>query len=240
MLAAVAALVIVTQGQNSGSALVSKMLSKYYGAKSMTGTIDYTATDGQGKAGVKTVFQYQTPGLLYIKQEKWGKSTQTWLVTSNGKHFSYNTPDTVDYSTTDKRLVEPLQQGSVLYDYKKVYDIAAAHSLGDRSMPLDVAIGEKEDLKHLSLMWVSATDVGMMKVNNQDVHRISGPWRPYGNANPEGQYEIDVTEDGTLVRYIIQRPYTMPNGDKINITETWDADLKINGTPDPALFKLVN
>ena len=206
----------------------------------MVGEINYTATDGQGKAGVKTYLQYQSPSQIYIRQDKWGGTTQrTWMVTSDGKYFSYNTPSTVDWSTNDRRLVEPVMQNGVQLDYKKIYDVAAANSLGDRSMPLDVAIGEKADLEHLRLTWVNARDAGPDKIDGKDVHRITGGWRPYGNAVQDSSvYEMYVTDEGELLQYAVKRPYLV-NNSTVWVTETWTVNLKINAIPDPKLFTLV-
>lgn len=237
---AAAALMIQGSPATSGGALVSKMLAKYYGAKTMKGEINYTATDGQGKAGVKTVFQFKQPSQLYIRQEKWGGSNpQTWIVSSDGKFFSYNTPSNIDWSSSDKRLVEPVTQNGEAYSYQKIYGVAAAFSLGDRSMPLDVAIGASVDLKHLSLTWINASDKGVAKVNGVDAHVVTGDWRPYGNNVNSGRYEMDIAEDGSLVRYIILRPFILSDGSTIPVTETWDVSIQVNGEVDPNLFRVV-
>src|SRR4051812_37388578 len=79
--------------QTPASQLVSKMLRYYADAQSMTGTITYTATDGGGKVQMVTYLQYEKPSKLFIKQVKGGSQPMQWLVTSDGKLFSYDSPE---------------------------------------------------------------------------------------------------------------------------------------------------
>src|SRR4051812_2027201 len=95
---------------NAASQLVSKMLKYYSGAQSITGTITYTASDGAGSAQLITVLQYEKPSKLYIKQYKGGPHQMMWLVTSDGKYFSYNAPDNLPGS--NERLVETVMQST--------------------------------------------------------------------------------------------------------------------------------
>lgn len=229
---------------NPGSALVSKMLQYYSGAKSITGTITYSATDGAGKVQVVTTLQYERPSKLYIRQVKGGQHPLRWLVVSDGKTFSYgHNPDSLD--PLQDRLREPVQQGTTTYDVNSIYAISATEGLGDRSIPLDIAIGRHEDLAHDNLTWMTVQLDGKTTYNGTSANLIKGKWRPYGEAATDtnrapGRYEMVIADDGRLLSYSIMRWIARDPqnpGDTFELRESWDVDLTVNGTPVQNLFK---
>jgi hypothetical protein len=254
-----------TPSQNPASQLVTKMLAYYANAQTMTGTIMLTVSDGAGQAQVSTDLAYERASKLYIKQAKGGSSPRVWYVSSDGKNFSYEAPGNLPGS--NQRLIEPVTQrtddyetdanGNFVLDAKKrpkpkmlTYDIGriysvAAPNIGDRSVPLDIAIGRHEDLQHDVLTWMTVQSGGKVTVDGVEANSVIGKWRPYGEAsndanNAPGQYELDITDDGKLVRYIILQYIRDPrNGNTVNLTETWKVNLVPGGKPDAALFKLI-
>jgi hypothetical protein len=241
---------------NAASQVVSKMLAYYSSSQTLTGTILYTATDGQGKAQLQTTIQYEKPSKLYIRQVKGGNNPQQWLVTSDGKFFSYDAPGhllgvkqgsglvTGQEGSRTTRLVERVNQIDGVLDVGRIYAVAAYGSLGDRSMPLDVAIGRKEDLSHDVLMWMTVESGGKVELNGVQANLIKGKWRPYGDmkANegfPPGLYEMLITDEGKLLRYQVDQWVGSKNGSEVKLRETWDVDLTVNGTTDSKLFRLV-
>ncbi|HVT14110.1 MAG TPA: hypothetical protein VHE55_17745 [Fimbriimonadaceae bacterium] len=235
---------IASPPQNTGSALVSKMLKYYSAAKTMTGTITYTATDGAGKVELVTTLQYERPSKLYIRQTKDKPHPLQWLVLSDGDKFSYgHNPDTFDVQRD--RLTEAVRQVGMSYDIGSIYAIAAPEGLGDRSVPLDVAIGRHEDLQHDVLMWMTVNLEGKTTVNGVTANLIKGKWRPYGEAATDpneapGRYEMVIGDDGRLLRYTVMRWIARdPKNptDAVDLRENWDVDLTVNGTPTESLFK---
>ncbi|HWA83149.1 MAG TPA: hypothetical protein VG820_06950 [Fimbriimonadaceae bacterium] len=220
--------------QNSGSALVSKMLKYYSGAKTMTGTITYTASDGSGKVQLVTTLQYERPSKLYIRQAKGNPNPRQWLVVSDGTTFSYgHNPDTFDGH--QDRLKESVRQVDTVLDVDGIYAISATEGLADRSVPLDIAIGRKEDLSHDILMWVNV-DLAGKTTENGAANLVKGGWRPYGDAQTAGRYEMVIGDDGRLIRYTVFRNVGKP-GQAVELRENWDVDLTVNGMPTESLFK---
>lgn len=241
----VAALAAFALGQTptepvSATQLVSNMLAYYSAAKTLTGTIDYTASDGAGQAGVRTTIQFEKPSKLYIRQDKVGGQTPgSWLVTSDGQHFSYDPPQHL-IETRNPRLVESVKTltGQVL-DIQGIYAVVAFGSLGDRSIPLDIAISRREDLAHDVLQWATVVDNGKRTLGDVETRSIIGVWKPFGDAPAEGNFELNITADGQLKRYAQQHSFRLPSGSVVNLTEVWNVNLKVDGKPDPTLFKLV-
>jgi hypothetical protein len=242
--------------QSDAAALASKMLKYYYGAETMTGTIVYTAYAGGGQAQMTTALQFERPSKLYIRQAKGGSVPEVWMITSDGKFFSYDAPANLMGSQPGSQIGAPGMRHERLIDsvvtwdsarraytsntVREIYAVGAAN-LGDRSIPLDVAIGRPEDLKHDSLEWVDPVLGGKKQVNGVEVNVITGKWRPYGDAQVAGDFELDVTDAGQLIRYGVQRMIGDPDRQLAaqKLVEVWDVNLVMNGKPDPALFKVV-
>ena len=267
MLATIAvSMVLFGQGQqvpvNISKQLIGKMLQYYADAKTMTGTITLTATDGGGQAQLETQFQFEKPSKLYIRQAKGGANPVQWRVTSDGAMFSYDSPDVLpggeQGGAQRPRLLESIDQvvadqyvkgpnGKPVpkhenYDVKKIYAVAAA-SIGDRSVPLDIAIGRSEDLHHDVLTWMTVESNGKVSVNGVEGSSIVGKWREYGDQetdprNARGEYELVITDEGKLLRYTIVQNIGQANK-FAQLREIWNVDLIVNGKPDSSLFKVV-
>lgn len=254
--------------QQTASQLVSKMLQYYYEAQSLTGTITYTASDGQGQVQVVTTLQFERPSKLYMKQVKVGGQAHQWLVTSDGKQFSYDSPYGLMGSEPGKigtpggrsrRLVESVKQPvpdqivvdssgkrhlkMADLDVRQIYAITAA-TIGDRSVPLDIAIGRLEDLQHDKLEWMTLALNGKLTFNGAEGNLIEGQWRQYGDqvsdpAGAPGDFKMLITDDGRLLSYLVHRKVGHNKTDERDLTETWVVDLTPNGKTDESLFHVV-
>lgn len=251
--------------QSQGSQFVSKMLKYYAGAQSMTGTITYTATDGAGKAQLITYLQYEKPSKLSIKQVKSGSNPMTWLLASDGKNFTYPSPEHLISSepgsaigkpgTKRRQLVEPVYQiipnefitdakGNKVQkkgnlDIRQIYAVGAP-SIADRSAPLDIAIGRVEDLQHVNLQWMTVEYSGRKSHNGVEVHVVTGGWRNYGNmAVRDPKFPPGhyqmLIADDGKLLQYSVRQLMQGNA---VLQETWDVDLTVNGQTDPSAFKL--
>jgi len=217
--------------------IVSDMLLKYRETQTLAGTITLTVSDGVGKSSVETRVQYAKPSKLYIRQAKSG-NPKAKLVTSDGKHFSYDLPENQGLVATDMRMIEAIKNlRGETQTVQDVYAVATA-SLYDRSAALDIIISRKEDLEYLNFQWASITYVGKGEVDGRPVHVITGQWRPYGTAPVMGQYEFAISMEGDLLRYVQKEQYKI-NGVTALATYLYDVRVTRGAKPDESLFTVV-
>ncbi|MCW5942311.1 MAG: hypothetical protein KIS66_08770 [Fimbriimonadaceae bacterium] len=235
------AVALISAGAQAGAptpaSLVSKMFARYFEAKTLTGTIAMKQTLGTMAIECATAIQYERPGKLYLRQRMTGNDARSTLVTSDGKTFSYDTPDYLPGSENVKRLIEKMDTPFGKLDIGGVYS-AAAKSLADQSMPLDVAIGRKEDLTFRKNQWASLVYAGKVAFGGESVHRIAGKYRAFSAANPSGDFEMLVSEAGDLRRYTLKSTF-QAEGRPLSVQAVWEVKLVVDGTPDPKLFAVV-
>lgn len=227
---------VVGQAQTSPKAgeLVSKMLKLYSDAKTVTGTIVYTARVNSESVQLETVLQLKRPDKLYISQKHKAK---TYLVVADGTNFSYDPPLELPSRPGD-RLTESMTQGAAKIDLRAVY-AAASHSIVDRNIPLDIAISRLEDLKYMKNQWATLDFAPQQPSGTVKRYVITGNWRAYGDAPISGTYEFWIDESGELKRYV-QTEIVQPEKSvkPLQVVSTWDVSLTIDGKVDEALFKL--
>lgn len=232
-----------TQNVNP-SALISKMLAYYHDARTLTGTITMTQKAGEQGGSIVTTVQFDTPDKVYIRQQKQIGDRREWMIVANGKHFAYDAPD-LRTSTISKRLVEsqvierpiPGTGKSEVVLKLSIRDVyaAGAQTLGDRSTPLDIAIGRTEDLRALRDQWATVSYKGTTEHNGRTVHVIMGDWRPYGNAANEGTYRMFVSDAGDLLQFARSESVNI-EGRAVPVLTTWEVKLEKNGAPEPRMF----
>ncbi len=232
----IAALALSQQAPSAAS-IVSKMIARYHEADSMTGTIAMQQGLGTQTVSATTVLQYERPNKLYIKQTFKGEETREVLITCDGRYFSYNTPENLPGSENLKRLVEAVSTQFGTLDLGGVY-AASSKALLDRSVPLDLAISRKEDLTYRRNQWATLSYVGKTTLQKESVHRITGRYRPYGEADVTGTYEMYINEAGDLRRYTLTTQI-QDSGRLMTVMGSWDVNLAVNGKPDASLFRLV-
>lgn len=232
----------------SAKKLIEKMLVRYYTAKSMTGTIKLTVASEGASASLMTTLQFEKESKLYIYQQKLsanpdpGQPTK-WLVTSDGNMFSYNVPNEKFEAAPGLRLVEPVHnaRNGINLDFRAIYT-AASKSLGDRSMPLDIAIAQKSDLEYRRNQWATFVVEGQKEVGGKSCYVVSGNFRFYLGADPVGKFQMLITDEGDLVQYVEEQNIAIgpERGARVvKVTNQWDVSLTVNGKVDPALFKVV-
>lgn len=226
--------------QPSPSALITRMLSFYSNAQTLTGNIRFTQTAQNTSVTIETVLQVERPSRLYIRQVLRSSEPATWLVVSDGKEFSYNTPSNLPGHVNLPRLVEKVSQNGETLDTRSIYK-AGVTSIGDRSAPLDIAIGHPDDLKSLTYQWATLEYRGRRKLGDEEVDVIGGRWRPYGQAPANGEFEMYMLPTGELRRYAILESVSPQgaNGAVFEVRSIWDVQIKVNGKPDPTLFRVV-
>lgn len=245
----IAVVALIPSGQGpTAKQLVEKMLNRYYDAKTLTGDIKLTVATNAGSASMSTKLQFEKPAKLYILQQKLVANPDPdqpsrWLVTSDGNMFSYSVPNDKFYSAPGLRLVEPVvnTRANVTLDYRLIYK-AAAKSLGDRSMPLDIAIAFNKDLLYRRNQWATMSVTGQKDFGGKTAYLVSGDYRDYLGAQVTGKYQMAITEDGDLLQYAEDTHIAVGEGantQTVEVTNTWDVSLKVNAPVDQALFKVI-
>lgn len=246
MTAALLATVLLSGQELTAGQVVSKMLAYYSDAKSLVGTITMTQRAGDRQATIQTEVQFAQPSKVYILQvlnASYGQSR--WLVTSNGKIFSYSAPRSIStegkLSPEGKRLVEACVQFGTDIGFRGVYQASVA-SLGDRSTPLDIVFGRKEDLKFRRDQWSTMEHVGKTDVNGVSAYVIGGAYRDYGRAPESGTYQFVIDEQFRLLRYIERETVgAAVNGSRIlqEVETVWSVNVTKDATPREELFKVI-
>jgi len=234
-------------GDPNAKQLIEKMLGHYYSAKSVVGTIMLTVASGNQSAKMETVLQYERPGKFYLFQQKdeshRSKDEQwRWMVTGDGKEFSYDAPDVstslgtgnagtrLKETQTNPRTGKPMDIGDIY--------LAAGKSLGDRSMPLDIAIARRDDMLFRKNQWMDYAVTGKNTLRGVEGFRISGGLRENLGAAQMGSYQMVVSEEGDLLQYVEQMKVAVGEGKSVLVTSQWDVNLKVNATVEPSLFKV--
>ena len=261
--AAIAFAVLV---QSKPGVLVSKMLARYYGANTIAGALTYeqSATDPSDNKKFtiqgSTKVQIQRPNKLYIYQTSNLPGAGAGRIISNGQRFLYNIPqDTRELTRTlgnDNQLNSQLIEDVVQFDYSQqknnVLDVAQMYTIGSGGLPLhpaaplDIAVSRRDALKAFSEQLATVNDQGAATVNGKSAHLISGDWRQYAEAPVSGTYQLAITDDGDLLRYILTERVDPAGADasggvvrmnqSIDVTTTWNVDLSVNGQIDAKLF----
>lgn len=217
---------------------VSKMMAHYYGAKVLIGTIILNQRSGSKVATIATQLQVQSPNKVFLRQRLDASYGQVeWLVTSDGNSFTYDPPKGIE----GKRLMESCWQNGISFTYRNVYQ-AVVQSLGDRSTPLDLVMGRREDLEYRRLQWATLTKLGDSKLGDVPVTVVGGKLRDYGKAPVSGQYEMYIDAKYQLLRYVEHESVAVKvNGQDVvqAVESVWDVNIAIDGTVDPALFKVI-
>jgi hypothetical protein len=231
----------------SPAALIGKMFAKYASADTLLGQIRLTQSVGQVSVVVTTDFQMEKPAKLYIRQQRGGSDPKMWLVTSNGVLFSYNRPEGIG---GPDRFVENVHvqdkvpgldvQRDIRLTNQDIY-VAARKSLGDRNAAMDIAIGRTDDLRALASQWVKFANYGKFKVNDVETNKIMGGFAGFIGQPPSGTFELYITDDGELIRYVVREKQTFPDLSKetYEVVSIWDSKLLINAKVNPAFFEVV-
>jgi hypothetical protein len=220
------------------SALVSRMIAYYYDARTLSGSIVLTQRTEKNQVQIVTKLQFEKPNRFYLHQRlNAAYGQRDWLVTSDGNSFTYDPPRGVEGT----RLMESCWQNGIMFSHRNIYQ-AVVDSIGDRSCPLDLIIGRKEDLEFRRLQWATLDKLGEAKVGDVDATVVGGKYRDYGRAPVSGTYEMYIDASGQLRRYIERETVAV----KVNrqdviqqVESVWDVSIVKDGPVDQGLFKVV-
>jgi hypothetical protein len=221
--------------QPSAGKLVSSMLARYAKAQTLVGTITLTQTIAGSSGQIVTEVQYERPTKLFIRQTKKSGEVQQWIVSSTGKIISYNEPSDLSMKPGVRLAENQLIEGKPM-PVQDVYMVASL-SLGDRSVPLDAAISARARLEAIRGQWASMALQGRKKIGEVEANKIVGKWREGQFAAVSGIYEMYITDEGDLLRYVtIQNLVLEANTEPKRLESVWDCSLKVDAKPDQKLF----
>lgn len=250
MITAFLALAVLAQNGPKPAELVSRMMNHYASANTLSGKLTYVQTaqgpDESGKTQVysakgETDVQVERPNKIYVFQimdghdDNMNPTKIKARIVSNGSRFLYAVP--MKFDVPYEELRESVNQGGQNLKVGDIYNIGGS-GLIVKPAPLDVAIGRTEDLKQFRDQIVSLEDQGQDTINGQTVHLVGGDWREYASAPPSAKYQIAISDAGDLLRYITKERVADPSGklQPVEVTTTWNVDLKVNGSVDESLF----
>lgn len=220
--------------QENAAESVSKMLAGYANAKTISGNIKMTQSLGSVSVQIDTYLQLERPGKLYLRQERKSlNDPRTWIVSADGTYFSYAVP--AERADTAQRLIEAYGPGQ---DLKDAYN-ASARSMGDRDAPLAIAISRQKDLEFVRNQWVTVGTIDPKPEGSDGLLVVGGKWREYKSMPSSGTFEMWLTPDGELKKYIRRETIAAEGLAPQSVITRWDVDLAINGKVDPNLFQLV-
>lgn len=222
----------ITPGQ-----AVSKMLAYYSKSAATAGEIEFNVVVGDVSVKTLTKFQFEEPSMLFIRQYRAaGKGERQAIVTSDGKNFSYDHPQSLNNPQGVKRLFERVKLGDVVMNCKAIYG-ATVDSLLDRAPYLDICIGRTEDLKYMRNQWASLNYLDVEHAEGSYV--VGGDWREYGEAEPSAKYQMWISKDFQLEKYMITESVRDDAGNIHTVVSTWKGKVQIDAKTDKALYKVI-
>jgi hypothetical protein len=214
------------------------MLAHYAGAKSLSGTIRMSQEAKGHMITTDTELQFTRPNKIYLKQSEHSSQGRTFLLTSDGKTFSYDKP-AGQYGPP--RFEEPTWTQYKTLDLGDIYT-ATLDSIVDPNHLLNVAIGRRGDLERFVSQLASYRIASFAKAGSDTLYQIVGKYSLGPKVDATADFEMEVTENGDFRKFMIRQLYGVPNHPEmppIPVTTTWESTLHVDGSIDTSLFKTV-
>ena len=221
----------------TGSALISKMLVRYNGAKTLQGTIHTTQTADTATVVTDTVIAYERPSKIRLtQQQRTSQGSTNKLLVSDGIHFAYSKPPQIH--DADEYLIELVKPGE--RKAQTVGDLywVVATNLPDRSPALDALIANTADLTYFAKQLERFSLTGKEKIGERTVNVIEGDWRESDAVSVSGKFKLYLTDDGDLARYVLVQNFAAPSKiqgipgalppEQVVVTTTWDVSTKVD------------
>lgn len=210
--------------------IIEKMLGRYAGAQSLDGTVTLTQSAQNVSVTTQTTIAYEKPSKILVSQRQGGQAPKTSFLVSDGEKFCFTRPDQV-LSPNDLlgELVKPdSRPGQTVGD---LYAIAAAE-LPDRSPALDLLVARVPDMTYCVAQLRTLNYAGKVQIANRSLHKVTGHWKENKLVEShEGEYELYISDDGDLARYVLRQTYGIPGGkpgDSVEVVNTWDVAVTVN------------
>jgi hypothetical protein len=247
MIAAIIALVLpAAPPQLTGSEIFSKMLTKYYEAKSIRGAIEFTQTAGTAKVKVLTSVQTSKPNLFFVEQLRDPAVEDPsvlnhFTAVSDGKRMSYTVPKQFLPLMTDSN------KSNVFYEPAPAGVDGGLNafctSLIDRSLPIALALYNSYEITSFTRRLSNLTmDDERAKLGEKEVYRLKANYAYGVDSNTGAKLQtpayITVDKDFNLKRIVWQDMIGTGTGAASSIVSRWTVNLNIDAEPDKSLFKV--
>jgi len=222
--------------------VVSKMLAKYYNAKTVVGTIQMRQSVLGHTLIVDTSLQLSKPDKLYIYQKNGGAGVKPRMgyVVCDGTYFEYSAPKSASVvETTGVKIVEErFQKGKDL----QLYEILGigSKSLIDRGTPIDLAVAGAVDIRYANDQWANLDPLKEIAVDGNTAYHVTGDLRAFRDAPVTGKYEMVISREWDLLKFVRHESIMDPRTKTpVAIDTIYDIRFEVNGKPDPKLFIVV-
>ena len=228
--------------QQSGAQVVNKVIVKYMRAKSLTGTILQTTSDGTGSVSFKTEVSYVKPGKLRIAQNRKARNDRNLFAVSDGRTFVYDHPrDTTRKVIPGDRLMDAVSGINELtgepytQSFGEMY--AVTHTSMEPVTSLDIAFGYKPHLDDFKSHIVTVVLSGAVAYKGRQVYKVTGKWRYYKNGPQTGRWEMLVSSEYDILKFALIEPYQV-GGRSVDLIIVETVDLKVDVKIDDSVFKV--
>lgn len=221
----------------TANGLISKAMSRYYDAKTLSGTIQLVQEAKGVSVGISTQIQFDQPSNIYIHQERGGSQPEQYTLVSDGKRFSYDRPG---QSLGPRRFVEDVTQHGYRQSFREMY-AASVRSILDRSPALDLVIARREDLEALRQR-IGARDVsGTVNVGNgKTAYVVTCNWHDIPGEDATGKIQFVIGAEGDLYQVVRTQRYRVADkmAETITITSTWNVNVSVNAATNANLYRV--
>ena len=227
------------------------MFARYAGSKSVFGTIKMVQTAMNKSLEVDTTLAFERPSLFYLLQHQADDKFPDEAIISDGIQVAYSKTPTAFSSVP--RIIESVHPKGepelTTTDFYKF--IAVGQPLGKKTLPLNVAVGAKNDLMYTKYQLLTFTLSGKETVDGRDAYRIDGDWADEPTHPKEGTFSMWSTPDGDLVQFANKMSFAVPaaylkqqrlplsafpNG--IVVDTVWSVSLTVDQPVNHNLFQL--
>lgn len=228
------------------SELLSTMIARYAGARSLSGKVNHRQTaTSNGKTAehtVSTEFALERPARLRIVQKSSKYTQKSFLITSDGTEFTSDVPDLE--APPGLRLAQPAVDPSGTPTIGRLLAFSR-DSLPDPGSPfLAIASAWVPDLKNLQGEWASLADGGVGEVNGAACRIVKGKWRRVVTQAPTGTFGMWITPEGDLLKYSTEEKIEVRDEDKkslgtVTIYTEWVGSILVNPELPNDTFRVV-
>ena len=228
--------------------LVSRMFARYYGARSLSGSIRTTQVAGDASVVTETSLVYERPSRIRLAQrQRSSQIDRSGFLVSDGDRFAYTPPSRVQGASPF--LMEPVKpEGRAAQSLGDLYAVVAA-DLPDRSPVLDALVARTDDLKYFKNQLATWNLAGKETIDGKTANVVEGEWRESEAQRPSGRYRLSLSDDGDLLRYVLTQKFAPPasNSDlknpiasdtQVTVVTTWNVTIELNAPVKPNAFVL--